>query len=536
MGELFDNSSNHLESVFQNATDGIILINSRGVIVDVNPAALNLFGYAKEDILNGKINKLMPQPHQGEHDKYIKNYFKTNIPKIIGIGRQVDGMKKDGTLFPFRLAVSEFVSNGEHYFTGVIHDLTREKQIEQNLKNYAEELEERVKIRTRALEEINQQLKTEIDVRQAAEFALRDSQRLYRLIAQNFPNGTINVFDRNLNYIFVEGKDLHEMGITTEQLIGTKFIDRLDKEIRDDVERQLLDVFNSKPCNFEIRVHNNVHSLRAEPLTDIRGRVNQILVVESNVTQRKLAEEEMKQALKKEQEINRMKSAFVSMASHEFRTPLSAILSSATLISKYENQEQQPNRDKHVAKIKSNVKNLTNILEDFLSLEKLNKGIVTAHYSEFNLSEFLEEFADDFKGILKKDQTIKLVLPNPETLIVSDSMILQNIFNNLVSNASKYSEEGEEIEIGSRVEDKLVFWVKDKGIGIPPEDKANMFNRFFRASNSTNIGGTGLGLNIVRNYLKLLKGDITFESELGKGSTFTFRIALTQSNKEQLSI
>jgi len=528
LGELFANSSVHLESVFQNATDGIILINSRGIIIEINPAALVLFGYERDELINTKINDLMPQPHRTAHDGYIKTYFSTKIPKIIGIGREVEGQRKDGTLFPFRLAVSEFKLENETFFTGVIHDLTREKQIEQNLKNYTEELELRVGERTKALEEINEQLKTEIDVRQAAEFALRDSQKLYKLIAQNFPNGTINVFDQNLNYVFIEGKELHEIGVKTEQLIGTHFPSRLDEEIRGDVSDKLLSVFEGNPCYFELKLKDNIHSLRAEPLLDINGRINQILVVETNVTQMKKAEEEMKQALHKEQELNKMKSAFVSMASHEFRTPLSAILSSATLISKYVDAEKQPNRERHVQKIQSNVKNLNNILEDFLSLEKLNMGIVTAKHETIELSAFLEEFVDDIQGILKRDQKIELVLPDGKHVVHTDPMLLQNIFNNLVSNASKYSSEGSRIEIGCEVDDSLIFWVKDEGIGIPRQDKAKMFNRFYRASNSTNIGGTGLGLNIVQNYINLLNGDITFESELGKGSTFTFKIPLPE--------
>lgn len=531
MEEVFDDKSTHLKSVFDNATDGIILITSRGQIIDINAAALELFGYAKEEVMQQKINMLMPRPHQQDHDKYIKNYVESRIPKIIGIGREVEGLKKDGTTFPFRLAVSEFEMNGGTYFTGVIHDLTREKQIEQNLKNYAEELEARVLQRTEALENINRQLKNEIDVRQAAEFALLDSQRLYKLIAQNFPNGTINVFDRQLNYVFVEGKELSEAGFETSQLIGTRYIDRLDAEVRADVEAKLLQVFESEPCYFEVKVNNNIHSLRAEPLQDINGKINQILVVETNITQRRIAEEEMKAALKKEQELNKMKSAFVSMASHEFRTPLSAILSSATLIGKYEKEEQQPNREKHVQKIKSNVKNLNNILEDFLSLEKLNMGIMNAHNEEFVLSDFVQDFADDIAGILKPDQKIVLRLPKHETVLYADPMLLQNIFNNLVSNASKYSEQGQAIEIGAQPEgSNILMWVKDEGIGIPKEEHSQMFKRFFRASNSTNIGGTGLGLNIVSNYLKLLNGHITFESELAKGSTFTLSIPLRQPN------
>ena len=126
------------KSVFETAIDGIILISSRGIIEEINAAVTKLFGYAKEDLLGKNINVLMPEPHHSGHDGYMQSYLKTRKATIIGIGREVEGLKKDGSVFPFRLAVSEITLENETMFTGFIHDLTEERKAQENLKEYVD--------------------------------------------------------------------------------------------------------------------------------------------------------------------------------------------------------------------------------------------------------------------------------------------------------------------------------------------------------------------------------------------------------------
>jgi PAS domain S-box-containing protein len=247
--------------------------------------------------------------------------------------------------------------------------------------------------------------------------------------------------------------------------------------------------------------------------------------LEKEVEVRKKAEEDARKALEKERELNELKSKFVSIASHEFRTPLSTIMSSASLITQYRQKGEFEKIDKHTARIKSNVNHLTAILNDFLSLGKLEEGRVELNEERLNISDFLHEIQEELKSTLKPGQKIAVYSPSENHEIKVDPRILRNILFNLISNASKYSDENKNIYLTcSSREDYIRISVKDEGIGIPEDDKKHMFDRFFRASNAGNIQGTGLGLNIVKRYIDLLNGTIEFESEYGKGSTFTIEI------------
>lgn len=236
---------------------------------------------------------------------------------------------------------------------------------------------------------------------------------------------------------------------------------------------------------------------------------------------------EVKDALKKEMELNELKSRFVTMASHEFRTPLSAILSSASLIGKYNDTDDEAKRQKHVNRIKSSVSNLTGILNDFLSLSKLEEGMVVNTPVECNIVDLAYEIGEELNSVLKEGQMILTYHASEYTSLVLDKNIVKNIIINLISNAIKYSGEGRPIEFKTSIEDNLLhISVKDQGIGIPDADKPYLFSRFFRAQNAGNIQGTGLGLNIVKKYVQLLNGKIDFTSELNVGSTFHVTIPL----------
>ncbi len=245
--------------------------------------------------------------------------------------------------------------------------------------------------------------------------------------------------------------------------------------------------------------------------------------------QRFKAEEEVRTALEKEKELNELKSRFVSMASHEFRTPLSGILSSVTLISKYSSADDEEKRNKHIQTIKSSVHNLTSILNDFLSLDKLEKGKIEYHPTHFNVVEFCKEILSELQNLCKKGQHLHY-LPPPEKEVFLDKQLLRSILINLLSNAIKYSDEEKEIYFSSELEDsKIVFTIRDQGIGIPELEQKHLFETFFRATNASAIQGTGLGLNIVKRCLHLMDGNIDFSSTIGKGSTF--RVTLPFSKR-----
>ena len=203
-------------------------------------------------------------------------------------------------------------------------------------------------------------------------------------------------------------------------------------------------------------------------------------------------------------------------------------MSSATLAGKYEEKEQQDKREKHLDRIKSSVKNLTSILNDFLSIDKLEDGKIQINDSDFSLYELITEAVGEMEYFLKNKQfiTFKSVI-SEKPMIKSDRNVIKNILINLLSNASKYSEEGKEIILILNIKNKGVqIDIIDKGIGIPLNEQEKVFtSRFFRAGNVTNIEGTGLGLTIVKKYLSLIGGDISFESEENVGTTFTITIS-----------
>ncbi|WP_428329503.1 PAS domain-containing sensor histidine kinase [Mucilaginibacter sp.] len=387
-------NANLLIAIIQNAIDGIITIDDRGKIELINPSACKLFGYTPEEVIGKNISILMPPPDKEVHDEYLERYKRTGQAHIIGIGREVKGLRKDGVIFPFRLGLSEVQYSGRKIYTGFIHDLSKEKEAEERLKDYALHLEELVEERTLSLKE-------------------------------------------------------------------------------------------------------TVRALRN-------------------------AKEEISVTLEKEKELGLLKSRFVSIASHEFRTPLTSVVLSASLIEKYAESFNSSNISKHVNKIKVAVLNLTSILNDFLSLEKIESGKEEANYSNFDLVKFSEEITQEMQLLAKQDQNIVYHHTGAEKIINSDQNLLKNCINNLITNAIKYSGENTLIAFNTEInKDHFHITVKDNGIGIPETDQKHLFEAFFRAHNTGTIPGTGLGLNIVARYTELMNGTINFKSSINQGTLFT---------------
>lgn len=402
-----------LRAIFEAGVDGIVTIDQRGVIDSANPAACRLFGYKREEMLGKNVNFLMPLPHREAHDDYIGNYLRTGQKKIIGIGREVEGRRKDGSLFPFRLSVSELRIGERIIFTGFIHDISELKKAEQEVRQLNTDLEAKVSERTEQL-----------------------ADAVNRLLATN---------------------------------------KKLEREVR---ERQ---------------------------------------TAEQALHQKQV---ELVRALEREKELGALKSRFVSMASHEFRTPLATIQSSAALVRRYAEAANPERQAFHLEKIRTTVNNLTSILNDFLSLNKLEEGRVENQPEHFDFQSFCRETIEEIRGLAKPGQEIVFQLSGKNDTVFLDPRLLKNVLYNLLSNAIKYSEKDIRCE-GGITDGQLIIRVKDQGIGIPEADKQHLFERFFRASNVINIQGVGLGMNIVQRYLGIMGGQVTFESEEGKGSIFT---------------
>jgi len=261
------------------------------------------------------------------------------------------------------------------------------------------------------------------------------------------------------------------------------------------------------------------------PFYDDNETLNGFIKITRDISDQKKAEENMVNALAREKELNEMKSRFVTLASHEFKTPLSVILSSVSLIEKYPDTDMQDKRVRHIHRIKSNVNNLKQILNDFLSLEKLEGGIVQNRPDLADLQNILGDTIRDMTEACKESQQIHLVTIGTPRPVQVDNHLLQNVLNNLLSNAIKYSPECSSIDCTIEYDPGFVeIHIRDQGIGIPTEEQKQLFERFFRATNTGGISGTGLGLSIVKKYLDLMDGSIRLSSTPGIGSTFTVRI------------
>jgi signal transduction histidine kinase len=341
-------------------------------------------------------------------------------------------------------------------------------------------------------------------------------RRLHDAMAHHFPDGVICILNKEMKYIFAGGRGLDELGMTGREITGE------EAAIGSGVE--LKKAFSGEKVSFETIINSNNYAVNAVPVVDARSEINEILIVIRNITDRKKLENNLIRALEKEKELSLMRSQFVTMASHKFRTPLSTILSSVFLL---ENNVEADDQEKksYFEKVKRSVHNITALLNDFLSLGKLEEGKVRVAFSETDIKAFFQEFVQEIGSIKKEKQKIVFTYDGLPCTVMTDQLLLKNILMSLLSNAIEYSSYEAEIQLTVELrKDNLKIRVSDQGIGIPEEDQHQIFKRFYRGQNTNNVDGTGLGLNIAKKYIRLLRGTIDFTSQVNKGTTFTANI------------
>ena len=292
----------------------------------------------------------------------------------------------------------------------------------------------------------------------------------------------------------------------------------------------IIDITNRKKNEKKIdKLNAQLEKKIIERTTKLKNTITQLKNVNLNfrkeIKKRIEAENKIKDALKKEQELNELKTKFLSLVSHEFKTPLSGILTSTMLLKKYQLNEQQNKRDKHIETITKKVHYLNNILNDFLSIERIDSSNVNYKFTTFNLSKIVNEVVYNANMLLKSGQKINISPNIDEFILYQDEKILEIILSNLLYNAIKYSLENTTIDLQIYQNDtNTIFKIIDEGMGIPEKDHKFIFNRYFRAENVLNIQGTGIGLNIVKSHLEKLNGSIHFTSIENKGSVFIIEL------------
>ncbi|MGB5402517.1 MAG: PAS domain S-box protein [Robiginitalea sp.] len=418
----------------------------------------------------------------------------------------------------------------ERYFTRIHLEESNSK-----LEQYAKNLEKDVAQRTEEVEstlqkltESNLSLQSQIKTTQKAEERALANQELFAAIARNFPRGVIMVFNALGHYVHLEGEELDRMGLRDWLFLEKPILKTpgFSPEKLKDLDNKVRQTLLGQHLSFEVHIKENTYAVNSMPL--YAGETpGWALLVLTNVTEQKKSEEDLLRALRIEQELNDLKSRFISMASHEFRTPLSAIHSSAILIGKQNTPGLEDKRLRYLRQIKNNVRNLVVILDDFLSLSKLEEGNIEAQPDTFDALDLIRSVLEELESNLKVGQHFTETFEMSSLQVYQDPKLLRQILVNLLSNAIKYAPEKTGIFIAiEKGETTFTISIQDKGIGIPEQEHDQLFNRFFRARNAINIPGTGLGLHLVKLYTELMGGTITFTSVLDRGSTFTLRLPL----------
>src|SRR6478672_1158363 len=271
---------------------------------------------------------------------------------------------------------------------------------------------------------------------------------------------------------------------------------------------------------------------RTFPILNEAGQVYRIAGIAEDITKRKQAEVEIHKALAKEKELSELKSRFVSMASHEFRTPLTTILASAESLEHYSHKWSEEKKFSYLRRIQSTVKHMTDLLSDVLLIGKVEAGKLEFKPTLIDVVDFCHSLVEEMQFSDNHQHQFNFTCEQPSIFVCLDEKLLRHILSNLLSNAIKYSPRGSNIwfKIGDHNE-TLIFEIQDQGIGIPPEDQKQLFELFHRAQNVGNIPGTGLGLAIVKKSIDLQGGKITVKSEVGVGTQFTIFLPITHKLK-----
>ncbi|MCF8240222.1 MAG: PAS domain S-box protein [Melioribacteraceae bacterium] len=496
-----------LSKAVEQSQVSIMITDVNGKIEYVNPKFCEVSGYSTEEII-GKYSSILKSNKMDA--TFYKDLWDTLKSGNVWQG-QFCNMKKNGELFWESANISPIKDeqNRITHFVAVKEDITEKIKAEEELNHYRENLENLVKERTNQLEKQNQFLKVFFD---------------------NIPN-PVFIKDKNGKFTDINKEFEVYFEVKKDEVIGKKvnvFTQAEAAEISMKKD-ELLIQYNTKTVyeNFHIKKNGNKRDILIYKSSFGKDENNPdgIIGLVIDITDQKEFEDLTVKALNKERQLNRMKSNFISMASHEFRTPLTSILASTDLLEMYGRTWDENKYQIHIKKIQRSVQKITSLIEDVLLLSKSETGKLKVNVSEINLKKFFTELIEHHRPALKKNQSITLNFELVEDKAKCDRKLFENIFNNLLSNAIKFSDEGKEIQLNCiENNDQIIVDVIDQGIGLSEEELPNVFDTFFRASKVSHIPGSGLGLSIAKEAIDLLGAKIYVESEENKGTKFRLLI------------
>ena len=481
-------------------SEGVIIVDKEQHIVGTNSSTNEMFGYETGELIGQPLHILIPQNYHATHGGHFKGYMENSVKRKMGSERDLYGAKKNGDTFPVEVGLNPFKIYGKTHVIALITDITERKKAEQDLIHWA-------KIFDESLNEI----------------FIFDTDSL-QFIDVN--RGALN----NIGYTLDELKKMTPIDIKPD-FTEEKFREAIKTLLDRTNEKIIFETVHERKdkSTYFVEIHLQLSKLGEKEvfvaiILDISDRKGYTENLEKTVVDRTA---QLEKALANEKELNELKTKFLSLVSHEFKTPLSGILTSTILLEKYKLTEQQQKRDKHIKTISSKVHYLNNILNDFLSIERLDSGKINYNIREFNLTKVVNEVVYNANMLLKDGQHINIPENIDEFNLRQDEKILELTLSNLIHNAIKYSPENTTINIfAERINKNIIFKIIDQGRGIPRKDQKYIFNRYFRAENAINDPGTGIGLNIVKGHIENLGGTISFESKEKKGSIFTVELPM----------
>lgn len=491
---VFQKNSNIFNLLSEGVSEGILVVNAEQVIVATNTSAEEMFGYEKDELIGKPLDTLIPKRYRHSHDTHVKDFIAKSDKRQMGHGRDLFGICKDGREFPVEAGLNPFELYGATYVMALVIDITERRKKERELSHWARIFDETL-------------------------------NEIYVFDANTFKFTNVNKeAQRNIGYSMQELVEMTPVDIKPE-LSRPKFRELIKPLLENEVGKVKFETTHGRKdgTSYPVEVHLQLSSMGENKvfvaiILDITERKNYTEKLENTVKERT---KQLTEALAVEKELNELKTRFLSLVSHEFKTPLSSILTSITLLGKYTRTEQQEKRDKHVNTIKNKVKYLDTILNDFLSVERLESGKVSYTIESFPLSKTVNEVVYDANMLLKSGQKIRYPENIDDLIVQFDEKTLALVLSNLVHNAIKYSPENSIIDLQVEIEaNQMVLKVIDQGIGIPQKEQKRIFNRYFRAENALLTQGTGIGLNIAKQHLENLGARLEFSSKENKGSTF----------------
>jgi PAS domain S-box-containing protein len=479
------------------SSNGIIITDAstpNSPIIYANRAFEQITGYSIEEVLGRDCRFLQ----NGDTDQPGLVQLRNAVSQGKGCTVVLRNYRKDGSLFWNELSISP------------VHDSSG------NLTNYIG-------------------IQTDITERQRAAVALLVSQERLHYLLSSSP-GVIYSCKPSGDYAatFISENVISMLGYEVQDFIQTPsfWIDRVFAEDLPRISADLEKLLDQEQINYEYRFFHKDGSVRwmfdqAKLVLDDTGTPVEIVGYWLDITERKQLEEELKNALQKEKELNDLRSRFIAMTSHEFRTPLSTILSSAELLQHYRHKWTPEKQLSHLQRIQNAVHHMTEMLDNVLLIGRAESGKLDLALEEFDLIEYCQYIVEESKLNIKNYQTINFTTQNKSVQCRMDKKLLGHILTNLLSNALKYSQDSSIIQFSLQLNaDRAIFEIQDNGIGITTDDQPHIFESFHRGTNVTHLQGTGLGLAIVKKCVDTHKGKITVKSQVGIGTTFTVTLPI----------